>query len=76
MCGRLSTSTTRKIRFIIRGAFRLAVRWNYLSVKAAGLAKSPVPGEDRAGSAVRRRSWGALHAASAGPARRGVPDPM
>jgi integrase len=42
-CRPLSTSTTRKIHFIIRGAFGLAVRWNYLSVNPAELAKSPSP---------------------------------
>jgi integrase len=43
VCRPLSTSTTRKIHYIIRGALGNAVRWRYLSVNPAELANAPSP---------------------------------
>lgn len=37
-CQPLSTSTTRKIHYIIRGALERAVRWRHLGVNKASLA--------------------------------------
>jgi integrase len=42
-CRPLSTSTTRKIHYVIRGALGNAVRWRYLSVNPAELANAPSP---------------------------------
>ncbi len=42
-CRPLSTSTTRKIHYIIRGALERAVRWRYLGVNKATMAKAPAP---------------------------------
>lgn len=43
VCRPLSTSTTRKIHFIIRGALERAVRWRHLGVNKAALAQAPSP---------------------------------
>jgi integrase len=37
----LSTSTTRKIHYIIRGALERAVRWQHLGVNKAAMAEAP-----------------------------------
>jgi integrase len=42
-CRPLSSSTTRKIHYILRGAFDRAVRWRYLSVNRAELVAAPSP---------------------------------
>ena len=42
-CRPLSSSTTRKIHFIIRGALERAVRWRHLTVNKAALANAPTP---------------------------------
>jgi integrase len=46
-CRPLSTSTTRKIRYIIRGALERAVRWRHLGVNKAVLAVAPSPERTR-----------------------------
>jgi integrase len=43
----LSTSTTRKIHYIIRGALERAVRWGYLGVNPAEMAYAPAPAKTR-----------------------------
>jgi integrase len=43
VCRPLSTSTTRKIHYIIRGELERAVRWRYLSVNPAELVEAPPP---------------------------------
>jgi integrase len=43
VCKPLSTSTTRKIHYIIRGALSVAVRWKYLGVNVAELGEAPSP---------------------------------
>jgi integrase len=43
VCRPLSSSTTRKIHYILRGAFERAVRWRYLSVNPAELVEAPSP---------------------------------
>ena len=40
-CRPLSTSTTRKIHYIIRGALERAVRWRHLGVNKAAMAEAP-----------------------------------
>ncbi|HEY6793220.1 MAG TPA: tyrosine-type recombinase/integrase [Kineosporiaceae bacterium] len=47
VCRPLSTSTTRKIHYILRGAFTRAVRWRYLSVNPAELVEAPAPEKTR-----------------------------
>jgi hypothetical protein len=42
-CRPLSTSTTRKIHYIIRGALERAVRWRHLSINKAAMAVVPSP---------------------------------
>jgi len=42
-CRPLSSSTTRKIHYIIRGALGRAVRWQHLSVNRAAMAIAPSP---------------------------------
>ena len=42
-CRPLSTSTTRKIHYIIRGALERAVRWGHLGVNKATMAIAPSP---------------------------------
>jgi integrase len=42
-CRPLSTSTTRKIHYIIRGALDRAVRWRHLGVNKAAMAVAPSP---------------------------------
>jgi integrase len=42
-CRPLSTSTTRKIHYIIRGALERAVRWRHIGVNKAVLAVAPSP---------------------------------
>jgi len=42
-CRPLSTSTTRKIHYIIRGALERAVRWQHLGVNKAAMAIAPSP---------------------------------
>jgi integrase len=43
VCRPLSTSTTRKIHYIIRGALERAVRWQHLGVNKAAMAVAPSP---------------------------------
>jgi integrase len=43
ICRPLSSSTTRKIHYIIRGALERAVRWQHLGVNKAALAHAPSP---------------------------------
>ena len=43
VCRPLSTSTTRKIHYIIRGALERAVRWRHLGVNKAAMAEAPSP---------------------------------
>jgi integrase len=43
VCRPLSSSTVRKIHFIIRGALERAVRWRHLAVNKAALALAPTP---------------------------------
>jgi integrase len=43
----LSTSTTRKIHYIIRGALERAVRWGYLGVNPATMAYAPTPAKTK-----------------------------
>jgi len=42
-CRPLSSSTTRKIHYIIRGALGRAVRWQHLGVNKAAMAVAPSP---------------------------------
>jgi integrase len=42
-CRPLSSSTTRKVHYIIRGALGRAVRWQHLSVNRAAMAIAPSP---------------------------------
>lgn len=42
-CRPLSTSTTRKVHYIIRGALDRAVRWRHLGVNKAAMAIAPSP---------------------------------
>lgn len=42
-CRPLSSSTTRKVHYIIRGALGRAVRWQHLSVNKAAMAIAPSP---------------------------------
>lgn len=42
-CRPLSSSTTRKIHYIIRGALERAVRWQHLGVNKAAMATAPSP---------------------------------
>jgi integrase len=42
-CRPLSTSTTRKVHYIIRGALERAVRWRPLGVNKAAMAIAPFP---------------------------------
>jgi len=42
-CRPLSSSTTRKIHYIIRGALERAVRWRHLGVNKAAMAIAPSP---------------------------------
>jgi integrase len=42
-CRPLSSSTVRKIHFILSGALELAVRWRHLGVNRAALARAPSP---------------------------------
>ncbi|MCA1707532.1 MAG: hypothetical protein LC808_31385 [Actinobacteria bacterium] len=41
ICRPLSSSTTRKIHYIIRGALERAVRWQHLGVNKAAMAEAP-----------------------------------
>jgi hypothetical protein len=43
VCRPLSTSTTRKVHYIIRGALDRAVRWRHLGVNKAAMAIAPPP---------------------------------
>ncbi len=43
VCRPLSSSTTRKIHYIIRGALERAVRWQHLGVNKAAMAQAPSP---------------------------------
>jgi integrase len=43
VCRPLSTSTTRKIHYILRGALERAVRWRHLGVNKAAMAVAPSP---------------------------------
>jgi integrase len=43
VCHPLSTSTTRKVHYIIRGALERAVRWRHLGVNKAAMAEPPSP---------------------------------
>jgi len=47
ICRPLSTSTTRKIHYIIRGALERAVRWRYVGVNVAAMAQAPSPRKTR-----------------------------
>jgi len=47
VCTPLSTSTTRKIHYLLRGALGRAARWGYVSVNAAELAQAPSPRKPR-----------------------------
>ena len=47
VCTPLSTSTTRKIHYVLRGALGRAARWGYVSVNAAELAQAPSPHKPR-----------------------------
>lgn len=42
-CRPLSSSTVRKIHFIIRGSLERAVRWRHLGVNKAAMAEAPPP---------------------------------
>ena len=42
-CRPLSSSTVRKIHFIIRGSLERAVRWRHLGVNKAAMAEAPSP---------------------------------
>jgi integrase len=61
----LSSSTTRKIHYIIRGALDRAVRWRHLDVNPAAMAEAPIPRRTRPdppsaaeASAVLNEAWG------------------
>jgi integrase len=43
VCEALSTSTARKIHYVIRGALGCVVRWKYLVVNVAEMAEAPSP---------------------------------
>jgi integrase len=62
-CRPLSTSTTRKIHYIIRGALGLAVRWNYLSVNVAELAEAPSPARTKPDPPSASEAAAVLHEA-------------
>jgi integrase len=42
-CRPLSSSTVRKVHYIIRGALERAVRWRHLGVNKAAMAEAPAP---------------------------------
>ncbi len=54
-CRPLSSSTVRKIHFIISGALERAVRWRHLGVQQGGPGGRPVREADRPRPAVRKR---------------------
>jgi integrase len=43
VCRPLSSSTVRKVHYIIRGALERAVRWRHLGVNKAAMAEAPAP---------------------------------
>ncbi len=43
VCRPLSTSTTRQIHYIVRGALERAVRWGHLGLNKAAMAEAPSP---------------------------------
>ncbi len=43
VCRPLSSSTTRKVHYILRGALDRAVRWRHLGVNPAAMAEAPAP---------------------------------
>jgi integrase len=47
VCRPLSSSTTRKVHYILRGALERAVRWRYLGVNVAAMAEAPTPAKTR-----------------------------
>ena len=47
VCRPLSSSTTRKIHYIIRGALDRAVHWRYLAVNPAEFVEAPTPRRTR-----------------------------
>jgi integrase len=55
-CRPLSSSTTRKIHYILRDALDRSVRWRFLSVKPRGARGCPLASADQARSAVSNGS--------------------
>jgi integrase len=47
VCEPLSTSTARKIHYVIRGALGCAVRWKYLGVNVAEMVEAPSPAKTK-----------------------------
>ena len=43
----MSSSTTRKVHYILRGALERAVRWRYVGVNVAAMAEAPTPAKTR-----------------------------
>jgi integrase len=72
VCEPLSTSTARKIHYVIRGALGCAARWKYLGVNVAEMVEAPSPEKTKhdppsaAGAAAllseawRDETWGTL----------------
>ncbi|MGH3754878.1 MAG: tyrosine-type recombinase/integrase [Pseudonocardiaceae bacterium] len=67
VCRPLSTSTTRKIHYIIRGALERAVRWQHLGVNKAAMAEAPSPNRTEPDPPSAEEAAALLNAAWADP---------
>ena len=67
VCRPLSTSTTRKIHYIIRGALERAVRWQHLGVNKAAMAQAPSPSRTEPDPPSAEEAAALLNAAWADP---------
>lgn len=67
VCRPLSTSTTRKIHYIIRGALERAVRWRHLGVNKAAMAEAPSPRRTEPDPPSAKEAAALLNAAWADP---------
>lgn len=64
VCRPLSSSTTRKVHYILRGSLERAVRWRHLSINPAAMAEAPVtrrsepdPPDAAEAAALLNESW-------------------
>ena len=67
VCRPLSSSTTRKIHYIIRGALERAVRWQHLGVNKAAMAQAPSPSRTEPDPPSAEEAAALLNAAWADP---------